>query len=330
VRYTLTADQRAALSDAIARAVATTSANVQTAAAPSARNAFVRNQTLLTAAVYAPAAASLTETTKARTAVWLLSTGGSFFALTALTRNAYVSPSQNHLSTDGGARGALLTNLALHAFGVDLDDDISVSAGLAGALGGATLGYKWGKHLTEAEAHATTSGSTLLGLTALGVSAALDAVNDTSFRRAASRAVVGGALAGYGLGRMYVRRASYNVTPGDIRMMHVTGGLGVAAALIPFVGGDDVSARSVASTLTAGMLAGTLIGDLVYTRKFDHTESESWRVALGAIAGGLVGDAALVLTDAEARAGWSMVVSGSLLGTIITHKIVRPDRDSRR
>lgn len=330
IRYLLTSDQRASLSDAIMRAVRTTSADVQTAAAPSARNAFVRNQTLLTAAVYAPAAASLTETTKARTAVWLLSTGGSFFALTALTRNAYVSPAQNHLSTDGGARGALLTNLALHTFGVDVDNDIAITAGLGGAIGGATFGYKWGKHLTEGEASATTAGSTLVGLTALGLSAAFNATTDSSLRRAASGAVLAGALAGYGLGRQYVRHASYNVTPGDIRMMHVTGALGVAASLIPFFGADDVSSRSLGSALTAGLLTGTVIGDLVYTRKFDHTDSESWRVVLGAVAGGLVGGAALVLTDAEAQAGWSMVVSGSLLGTIITHKIVKPARDSKR
>src|SRR6185503_12814432 len=133
--------------------------------------------------VYAPAAASLMNGTKGRTAVWLLSTGGSFFALSALTRNTTITNAQNHLSTDGGLRGAILMNGTLHALGVDLDDDVGVGAGLAGALGGAILGYKTGKGLTIHEAHARTAASTLAGLTALGVAVSLGSVDDSSSRR---------------------------------------------------------------------------------------------------------------------------------------------------
>jgi hypothetical protein len=171
-----------------------------TTSSGNARNAFVRNQTLLTAAVYAPAAASLTNDTKSRTSVWLLSTGGSFFALSALTRNATITDAQNHLSTDGGLRGAILTNGALHALGVDLNGDVGVGAGLAGALGGAILGYKTGKGLTIHEAHARTAGSSLAGLTALGLAIALRPDNDNSSERGAAAASVASATAGYVFG----------------------------------------------------------------------------------------------------------------------------------
>jgi hypothetical protein len=49
---------------------------------------------LLTAAVYAPAASALTHDVKAGAAVWLLATGGAYFGLSALSRNADVTVAQ--------------------------------------------------------------------------------------------------------------------------------------------------------------------------------------------------------------------------------------------
>lgn len=327
-RFALSASERDALRRAITDAMAmqgrmvTGSDNVS----GPARGAFIRNQMLLTALVYAPAAAALTHDARLGTGVYLVLTGGSYFVLSRFAERRLITRAQNHLATDGGLRGALLTNGLLHTFGVDMNADIATGAGLAGALAGAVTGFKVGQRWTDSEAHATTNASTLATLTAYGVAGAAGIFDDSSNERLMSGIAAASGVAGYALGRFYPRRAGYRVTAGDIGMLQLTGVLGVGLAAIPFIDVDNVNEKAVAGSLTAGLLAGVLVGDLVYVRRFDHSEAESWRVKLGALAGGLLGGAAWVLTRPEPQGGFAMLVSGTVAGTVLGQRLVRPER----
>ena len=332
-RYVLNESERAALQRAIATAMLTSGRLVGEEATGTisqpARGAFVRNQMLLTAIVYAPAAASLTHDGKSGTAVWLLLTGGGYFTLSALARDANITRAQNHLATDGGLRGAIIANGLLHTFGVDPSDDVAVGTGLAGALGGAVLGFNLGKKWTDGEAHAATFASTAFGLTALGIAAATNTIGDTT-PRAVSGAAVGAAIAGYALGPLYPRHANYRVTAGDVGIMRITSVLGVAAAAIPFVDRDSLNERTLAAALTGGLVAGILAGDIFFVRPFDHTESDVGRVGLGALAGSLLGGAIAVLSEPDASGAMAWITGGAIVGTIAADRMIAPTRSSSR
>jgi len=333
-RYPLGAAARDALGRAVTDALTRMGRvvgeeGVRTVSEP-ARGAFIRNQMLLTALVYAPAAAALTHDGKAGAAVWLLATGGSYFALSSLTKRATITRAQNHLASDGGLRGALLTDGLLHAFGVDMDADIAIGAGLAGALGGAVTGFRLGKRWTDSEASATTGGSTLAALTALGISGVSGIVGDSTKDRLVSGVLVASGVGGYALGRQYPRRASYRVTSGDIGVMHLTALLGIGASAIPFIDEPDLNERALAGSLTAGMFGGLLVGDLALVRRYDHSETEAGRVFLGAIAGGLLGGGVLVLTEADPKTSVALIVAGAIGGTILAERVVGPPRDGSR
>jgi hypothetical protein len=137
-------------------------------------------------------------------------------------------------------------------------------------------------------------------------------------------------VAGYALGRQYPRKARYRVTAGDIGILQLTGLLGVGASAIPFIDADSVNGRALAGALTAGLLGGVLIGDLTLVRRYDHTESEAWRVKLGALAGGLLGGGVVVLAEPDAQAGFAMVVAGAIGGMILAERFVAPERANAR
>ncbi|HKS05846.1 MAG TPA: hypothetical protein VJR92_06000 [Gemmatimonadaceae bacterium] len=332
-RYVLNESERAALQSAIATAMLTSGRLVGEEATGTisqpARGAFVRNQVLLTALVYAPAAATLTHDGKGGTAVWLLLTGGTYFTLSSLSRDANITRAQNHLATDGGVRGAIIANGLLHTFGVDPSDDVAVGTGLAGALGGAVLGFNLGKKWTDGEAHAATFTSTAAALTTLGVIAATRTIGDTT-PRAFSGAGVGAAIAGYALGPLYPRRAGYRVTAGDVGMLRITSVLGVAAASIPFIDRDRLNERTLAGALTGGLVAGILAGDIFFVRPFDHSESDVGRVGLGALAGALLGGGIAVLSEPDASGAMALITGGAIAGTFITDRTLSPTRSSAR
>jgi hypothetical protein len=137
-------------------------------------------------------------------------------------------------------------------------------------------------------------------------------------------------MLGYALGRQYPRRARYSVTAGDIGILQLTSLLGVAAGAIPFVDRDSVDDRALAGALTAGLLAGVAVGDVTLVRRYDHTEAEAWRVKLGALAGGLLGGAVVVLAETNASTGFSLVIAGAIGGTYLAERVVAPERDRSR
>ena len=162
----------------------------------------------------APAAAALTHDAKAGTVLYLVSVGGAYFLVTDLSKHITVTKAQNALATDGALR---LTGALFGLYGISLsaDTDISASTVLIGGIGGSALGFRLGRGLTDAEA-AMTSGSTLGGLTALGIAGTLGIAELENPERWVAASTLAGGVLGYFVGPVYPRSVRYTVTKSDI------------------------------------------------------------------------------------------------------------------
>jgi hypothetical protein len=333
-RYPLDAAQRQALDAAITTAMAATGRPV-TEDRPfdisePARGAFLRNQMLLTAFLYAPLAATLSGDGKAGAVIWTLGTGASYFVLSAITKNQSITRAQNHLATDGAIRGLTMSSALLTVVQADASDDAYVATSLAGALGGAVLGASLGRKWTDGEAHAATGVSTLSALTALGTLGAAGAIKDNEDNgRLVAGSMLASGVAGYALGVKYPRIAPYRVTSGDVDALNITTAIGVLAGAIPHLR-NDPDDRALAASLTGGGLAGLLLGERLLAKRFDHTEADTWRLWLGAIGGGLVGAGLGILGETNATIGVSLTTVGASTGVWLAHRLISPERASPR
>jgi hypothetical protein len=291
-----------------------------------ARTPFIRNQMILSALLYGPAAATLTHNGSTGAGVYLITTGASFFYLADLAKHVTVTRAQNHLATDGAIRGSLMVGGALNALGIDPNQDWGAASTLIGGIGGSVVGYYWGKRLTDSEAHSATVGSTLLAATAAGIAGSLGAFDSDNNDRAVSATLVSAAAVGYPIGLRYPRHASYTVTAGDVRLVPLASVLALGVVGTPIID-SHMDSHAIGGILTAGFIAGTLIGDRAFVRPVDHTESDATLVWLGALAGGLIGAAPPVIAQSEdAHFALGSVTLGAILGTIAAEHLVEPRR----
>ena len=329
-RYSLTDEDAAAIRSQVDAALARTGAVVVEAGpeeviSEPAGGAFVRNQMLLTWLVYGPLLGSLADDDQSATALYLLATGTSYFLTTALSRRARITRAQNQLATDGALRGWGTTTGLLYVLGGEgLGDQTYSTLGLVGAISGAIAGYQHGRRLTDGEAEAATTVSTLSAATALGLAGTFGFLDD-DMERAAVASIVGAGVAGYVLGPRYPRTSRYAVTQGDVQMLNIGAILGAAAALTPIVEAD-IDASLGFGLLTAGLLGGTAIADRVWVRRYDHTTSDRNQIGLGLMAGALIGAAAVVLLEPDATGTMALVTTGAIAGTILGHSMAAPRR----
>ena len=324
-RYALAPADVASLRAAVNAALTQTGIFVAEDASQSARSSFVRNQLILSLLLYGPGAAALANDGKTGTVLYLAGAGGTFFALSAVSRNMHVTRAQNHLSTDGALRGFAVANGVLYAIAGDFPDRTTVSGvGLAGAVLGSVAGFQRGRRLSDAEAHASSSASTLAALTTLGVLGAANAVESRNSERTVAAALVATGIGGYFAGPAYPRRARFMVTAGDVNILWVGGVLGTAAAVTPFVD-SDADENVMFATATTGLLAGVVLTNSAWARRYDHSMSDVFQTWLGTIAGGLLGGALVVLTEPDDGAVISaLITAGGLAGAIAAHAMARP------
>jgi hypothetical protein len=326
-RHAFTTGAREALRSAVSRGMAVAGRPVSEERpeliSEPARGAFVRNQMLVAALIYGPAAATFPGDASERTAAYLLVTGGTFFALMAASKNIAVTRAQNHLATDGAYRGAFMARGLAFAFDVDEDDaDAWAASALLGGIVGSIAGFRLGRGYTDSEAHAATLGSTTLGGTTAGILGTLGAFEGNGSKdRAAVGGIVAAGLLGYALGVRYPRRASYRVTAGDVMALLPAGLVGAALAATPVVNSDD---RAITALVTAGYLTGLLVGDRLLVRQHDFTESEGRLTQLGTLAGGLIGLGVSVMSDADETAALTLVAVGGFGGMALTVAIADP------
>lgn len=292
-------------------------------------NAFVRNQTILGLIAYAPAfSAAITDDNAGAVASYLLAAGATFFGALQISRAYEISRAQEFLSTEMGLKGSLI-GLGT-SFALDGGEDANGAAAFVGGIGGAALGLYFGNYMDAARAKAMSFGSNAAAITAAGIITAFDAEEHDVGSREAVAGLVAAAVAGYPLGAAYPVRARYNVTSGDLMTLYTSGGIGALLALLPAVAFDaDEAVRWWAAT--GGFVGGIVLGDRLFVRRYDHSAGEGNLIALGALAGGLMGSGIYVLIDRErdnSGVALALGTAGAIGGVLLTEQYVRPRADA--
>ena len=315
------------------------------AARNDARNAFIKNQTLLGIFAYGPAfATAIGDNAAGATAGYLVVAGGSFFAASEIARRNTVSRAQSDLAFNMGHNGTLIGWGTMYLFRAG--DQGQGAGAFIGGLTGAALGIGIGRGMTEADAVGASFGSDIGALIGWGAIEAIaggdkcTTINPPSGfaytncdRRLSTRtevaAILASGIVGYPMGVLYPRNARYHVTPGDIQTLWGTSLLGatVAGSFL----GESASTRAAAATLTAGGIVGMIAGDRFLVQRFDHSRTEGGRVTLGTVAGGLMGAgvAALINSDDPSpHLVLGLASAGGLAGLIITERYLDPGADA--
>jgi hypothetical protein len=335
-RYSLSAVDR----DAIRAIVSKLPADV-IAARNDARNAFVKNQTILGLLVYGPSfAGAIADNGAGATAGYLVVAGGTFFAASEISRRTFISRAQSDLAFNMGHNGALAGWATMYAVGAT--DRAQAAGAFVGGLTGSTLALTIARHMTEADAVGAAFGSDVGALIGWGTAETIRGpdvcgLNASGFYvckgklsdKAEVLIVLGSGIVGYPFGLLYPRNARYHVTPGDIETLWGTTLLGMSTAGA-FLGAHS-SGRAVASTLTAGGVLGIIAGDRFIVRRYDHSRTDGGRVVLGTVAGGLMGAGIAALIDSD-NPGPHLVLGlasvGGLAGIVATERYLDPSPDA--
>jgi hypothetical protein len=340
-RYTLSGTDR----DAI-RAVVSRLPRSVVVARNDARNAFIKNQTILGLIVYGPTfAGAMSHNSAAATAGYLVVAGGTFFAASEIARRNSISRAQSDLAFNMGHNGALAGWGAMYAVGAT--NRAQSGGAFVGGLTGATLGVAIARNMTEADAVGAAFGSDMGALIGWGAMEAIKGKQTCTFTPAPNfsqsctrtlstktevTVILASGILGYPLGVLYPRNARYNVTPGDIQTLWGTAGLGMAAAGALFIGRDP-SGRAVASSLTGGGVLGMIAGDRFLVQRYDHSRTDGGRVVLGTLAGGLMGAGIATLTNTnnpDPHLVLGLASVGGLIGIIATERYLEPESDAGR
>ena len=337
-RYTISAVDR----DAIRAIVSRLPPDVITAR-NEARNAFVKNQTILGILAYGPAfAGAIADNGAGATAGYLVVAGGTFFAASEISRRTFISRAQSDLAFNMGHNGALAGWATMYAVG-GADDRAQAAGAFVGGLTGATLGLTFARNMTEADAVGAAFGSDIGALIGWGTTEAIrgketcivtgggpppQCTRNLSTHTEVAL-ILGSGIIGYPLGLLYPRNARYHVTPGDIGTLWGTALLGMATAGT-FLG-DKSSGRTIAASLTTGGVLGIIAGDRFLVQRFDHSRTDGGRVVLGTIAGGLMGAGIASLTNTnnpDPHLVLGAAAAGGLLGIIVTERYLDPPSDA--
>jgi hypothetical protein len=335
-RYTIAAADR----DAIRAIVSRLPRDVITARSD-ARNAFVKNQTILGLLAYGPAfAGAIADNGAGATAGYLVVAGGTFFAASEISRRTSISRAQSDLAFNMGLNGTLAGWGTMYIF--NAGDRAMAAGAFVGGLAGTTLALSAARGMTEADAAGMAFGSDIGALIGYGTMEAIRGKEtctvDQAFFETCSRSlsdrtevaiILASGIIGYPLGLLYPRNARYHVTPGDITTLWATALLG-ATTSGAFLGAKS-SGRAVATTLTAGGVLGVIAGDRFLVQRFDHSRTDGGRVVLGTFAGGLMGAGVASIFDHDNPgphfiAGAAAV--GALTGIVVTERYLDPPSDA--
>jgi hypothetical protein len=305
------------------------------------RGEFLRDQTILGLAVYAPAfAIAITDDNAGGVSAYLLMAGATFFGASQVARDFTITPAMRSLSTNVALHGAAAAGALAWAFdGSDnahdnASDDWIAAATFVGGIGGTVGGLIAGNRMTGGEAAASGFGADVAALTMLGGIAATQGGEELDeIKRLDAVLLVGAAAVGYPLGYMYPRSVSYKVTEGDVGTLWVSGLVGASAAGV-FLADGNLELRPTAIALTAGFLGGIAAGDRLLVRRYDHSPGDATMLGLGGIAGGLIGLGIANLIDDDEdqndRLAAGLFTAGAIGGVGITHNLIAPGRDTGR
>lgn len=312
-RYSLTDAERMVLRTAIDAGMSATgrpsAESANDIVSEPAGNAFARRQTALAATIYAPLAASLADDGSVGGALYLVVTGGTFFASYAATQSMPFTRAQSALAADLGLAAAANGFLVGYAATGGADRGVravSFGSAVVGTIAGASLGQS----LSDAEAHGAYLGIETSSVATVAIGSAFGPPN-----RGTAAAVAATAPIGYLLGVQYPRHVGYHVTAGDVEAVGTAGLIGTlaAGAFVSRIG--NASNRQIAGFLAPGFLVGALIGDRAFARPLDLSESQAGILNVGAGAGALIGAAIPVIVGAnDATSTLAAGAIGALIG----------------
>ena len=313
-RYALSDVQRAALQAAVDSAMAASGrpSNGAEVVSEPAGSSFARRQLLVAAAVYGPLAASLGSNGSSAGALWLITTGGTFFVSYGAAESGRITRAQSHSASDVGlGAGAAAWLVGYTATG--RSDKGVRAASLGAALAGTIAGVNLGRRLTDAEAHAAWGGMKTAAATAWSAATVAGLPS-----RGIAATVAGSEAVGYAIGVHYPRRASYTVTAGDVDAVQTAGLIGALAGGALLGNVSHPSNRAIAAAVGPAYLVGLAIGDATIARPLDLTQSDATIANVGAVAGGLVALALPVLAGSSNRSVlMGTAAGGAALGMAI-------------
>lgn len=296
-RYGLTDAERVSLRSAIDAAMITTgrpsAESASDIVSEPAGSAFARHQTLLAATIYAPLAASVADDGSVAGALYLLVTGGTFFASYGAVQSMPFTRAQAALAADLGLASAADGLLLGYAATGQADRGvraITFGSAVVGTIAGATLGQS----LSDAEAHGA-----YLGIEMSSAATVAAASGFGKLSRGTAAAVAATTPIGYYFGVQYPRRAGYHVTSGDVQAVGTAGLIGTLVGSAFVVRNHNPSPRQYAAILAPGFLVGAFLGDRIFARRVDLSESQASILNVGAAAGALIGAAIPVIAGAD-------------------------------
>lgn len=339
-RYSLTREERQEL----ANRVGTLPPNYEITTQPReriserlARNAFVRDQTIIGLIEYAPAFAyAVSNNDAGRIATYLIAAGATFFTAAELSRQIDIDESQNRLATQLALHGGLAGYGFTYA--LDASQDGRALGVLLGGLTGTALGLTLGKGLTEGQVAATTFSAEVTTLLATGFAIANGPTERRGggdelfgwdvpgeYTRGEVAAMVGTGLVGYPIGSYWARTAPYHITGGDVAVLWPAGAVGAALGYT-FLGAGHVRPEAATVAMSAGFLGGLVAGDYFLVQQYDHSRYEAGLVALGGAAGALMGAGVARLIDPDGSSRpvlTGLLAAGGAAGMVVTEYIVK-------
>jgi hypothetical protein len=311
-RFSINDGERVALRSAIDAGMSTTGRPSAESAndiiSEPAGNAFARHQTLLAAVLYAPLAASVADNGSVAGSLYLLVTGGTFFASYAATQSMPFTRAQSALAADLGFASAADGLLIGYAATGNADKGVRAGA-FAAAVIGTIAGATAGQSLSDAEAHAA-----FLGIESSAAATVAAAAGFGAPGRGAAAAVALAAPLGYALGVQYPRHVGYHVTAGDVEAVGTAGLIGTLAAGAAVAQIDKPSSRQVAAFLAPGFLVGAFLGDRGIARRLDLSEAQAGILNVGAGAGALIGASIPLIGNSHST---SATLSAAAVGAIV-------------
>jgi hypothetical protein len=309
-------------------------------------DAFVMHQGVLAALVYGPAFAyALSNETPGRVAAYVLGAGGTFYAATQLARSRNITPEQTVFSTMTAIHGAGVgLGLAYAAHG---NSNVQGAAAFLGGVGGTMAALAVSPSLSEGDVAGAQFGGDALALTAYLITRAGHERAQDYPTRTEAGILAASVIAGYPLGLEWARSASYNLTPGDVGAMWVTGAVGgLAAGTIAHAvvrnqsqptgtsAYRDRHQTAVYSSAAGGFIVGAVAGEFLLARRFDHTPYEAGMLGLGAAGGALVGAGAYTLFHGASAKGATVpyvaATIGAVSGLALAEALMPPRDDAGR
>jgi hypothetical protein len=252
---------------------------------------------------------------KVSVALYMLTSGGSFFAPFMVTRNMAITHGQATFGLYGGTRGiAHGVCLGLAAFGEDSAARIPIASGVVMSMAEAIAGFRLaGKaNMSAGKAEVIGVGGDFgLGL-GLGAAYLADFFeeDDVQFRSIGGSALLGSGL-GLIAGSWLSNRQHY--TQGDANVLRAAGFLGAYMPLPIVDVTDPENDKAYPAASMAGAVLGLGMGDMLVRGK-DFSTGQGRLITFSEFAGGLVGLGCAYLFSSEDGDNNTLFLSASSVG----------------